>query len=246
MVVVLAAMLLGEFTGGITYGVLLVLVGIGCMWEFWVLAGKAESNSAAGTGKPEATGRTAADNFGRSATKKWIGMAYIAFCMWLMWYFPKFGMGLTGVWGAPDWRIAPAFVVIVWANDICAYVAGITLGRKQKHKLWGRISPKKTWEGFVGGIVCAVAVAVVIGRFWIGTGGEDGGANMTVWALFGLVVGLAAVAGDLAESHIKRLADVKDSGSILPGHGGLLDRFDAMLGAVPAAFLFMIITLLVR
>ncbi len=82
-------------------------------------------------------------------------------------------------------------------------------------------------------------VAAAVGRFWAG-------GSVWLWALFGVVVALAAVGGDLAESRVKRAAGVKDSGRLLPGHGGLLDRFDATLGAVPVAFLFLLITHFVK
>lgn len=133
-------------------------------------------------------------------------------------------------------RFAAGFAVVVWANDVCAYLVGVTLGR---HKMAPRLSPHKSWEGFVGGLVGAVVVATFVGRFWIGVEFDLPG----IWGAFGLFVALAAVGGDLAESWFKRAAGVKDSGRVFPGHGGFLDRFDAMLGAAPVAFLFMMIFL---
>jgi phosphatidate cytidylyltransferase len=159
--------------------------------------------------------------------------------------FPFIGTGMAGSEGfalfalSPDgWdaRIAPAFIAVVWVNDIFAYLVGITLG---KHKMAPRISPHKSWEGFAGGIVGATVISALIGRFW--AGGE-----VWLWAAFGLLVAFAAVGGDLVESLLKRSAEVKDSGRILPGHGGMLDRFDATLGAVPVAFLFFLITYLLK
>ncbi len=210
VVLVLTAMLLGRMT----YTVLLGCITVGCTLELWRLA----------------TGRL----------PKWLGTLYIILCMAAMWFFPLIGGGMTSappeVW---DVRIAPAFIITVWANDTFAYLAGITLGRRGKHKLCERLSPKKTWEGFAGGIAGAMVVAAVTGRFWM-----EG--NVLLWTAFGLVVALAAVGGDLAESAVKRRAGVKDSGTLLPGHGGVLDRFDATLGAVPVAFLFFLITWLAR
>lgn len=132
------------------------------------------------------------------------------------------------------WRVV-AFFSIIWANDVFAFLVGITLGR---HRLCERISPKKSWEGFIGGIVAAMGVALLAAHLL----GED----MTVWAGLGLVSALAAVAGDLVESMFKRAAGVKDSGAIMPGHGGWFDRFDAVLTAAPVAviYLFMLIGIL--
>jgi phosphatidate cytidylyltransferase len=127
------------------------------------------------------------------------------------------------------WRMV-AFFSIIWANDVFAFLVGITLGR---HRLCERISPKKSWEGFFGGIVAAMGVALLAAHLL--------GENIAVWAGLGLVTALAAVAGDLIESMFKRSAGVKDSGAIMPGHGGWFDRFDAVLTAAPVAIIYFII-----
>ena len=187
----------------------------------------------------------------RSRAVKWGGVIYIGLCMAAIWFFPAIAGGMCGAGGIvgsgirllpgggfENWdpRIAPAFMVVVWANDVFAYLVGVAIGR---HKMAPRISPHKSWEGFVGGVAGATVTAAVVGRFWAG-------GDVWLWALFGVMVALAAVGGDLAESRFKRAAGVKDSGRLLPGHGGLLDRFDATLGAVPVAFVFLLITYLVR
>lgn len=128
--------------------------------------------------------------------------------------------------GYNAWRVV-AFFSIIWANDVFAFLVGITLGR---HRLCERISPKKSWEGFIGGIVAAMGVALLAAYLL----GED----MAAWAGLGLVSALAAVAGDLVESMFKRAAGVKDSGAIMPGHGGWFDRFDAVLMAAPVAVIY--------
>ena len=128
--------------------------------------------------------------------------------------------------GYNAWRVV-AFFSIIWANDVFAFLVGITLGR---HRLCERISPKKSWEGFIGGIVAAMGVALLAAHLL----GED----MAVWAGLGLVSALAAVVGDLVESMFKRAAGVKDSGAIMPGHGGWFDRFDAVLMAAPVAVIY--------
>lgn len=132
--------------------------------------------------------------------------------------------------------IVVLFIAVVWVNDIFAYLTGIAFGR---HKLWERLSPKKSWEGFFGGVVFAVIAAALAGKYLAG-------GSALVWGGFGLTVALAAVVGDLLESHFKRSAGVKDSGRLLPGHGGLLDRFDAIFVAAPFALLYLIIVVLVN
>jgi phosphatidate cytidylyltransferase len=115
--------------------------------------------------------------------------------------------------------------VTTWANDTFAYFAGHSFGR---HKLFERISPKKTWEGFLGGIAGSVVGALVVR--WLLLGAELGlGAAVVV----GLGAAVLGPLGDLAESMIKRAAGVKDSSRIIPGHGGLLDRIDALLFVGP-------------
>lgn len=115
-----------------------------------------------------------------------------------------------------------AFVMLlsVWVNDSFAYIAGSWLG---KHKMAPRISPKKSWEGFVAGSAGTVAVWVTAGRL----PGVDVSAGWL--AAIGIAASVAAVIGDLSESRIKREVGVKDSGTLLPGHGGYLDRFDSLI-----------------
>ena len=140
----------------------------------------------------------------------------------LFWFAPAlFALGwLRYIHGA-----SPVFwaVSIIVASDVAAYVFGRTFG---KRKIFPVISPGKTWEGFLGGLTAAGVVGVVLGIF---VGGD--------WALGGVLValltGLAGVMGDLLESYVKRCAGVKDSGKILPGHGGILDRLDSHLFGMP-------------
>ncbi len=114
---------------------------------------------------------------------------------------------------------------IIWANDIAAYGVGVTLGRR---KLAPAISPGKSVEGLVGGLVAAGVVAVAA-AFWQGWSAAG-------WGIVGLCVAGAGVVGDLSKSTMKRAAGVKDSGALLPGHGGVLDRFDAVLFGVPIGY----------
>lgn len=115
-----------------------------------------------------------------------------------------------------------------WASDTFAYFVGTYLGR---HKLCSMISPGKTIEGALGGLIGSVIAIVLLGNIFK--------LSMTHSVIMGLLVGVAAPLGDLVESAIKRFAGVKDSGRILPGHGGILDRFDSILFAVPAIYYYI-------
>lgn len=125
--------------------------------------------------------------------------------------------------GVYDYKLLLSFFVLIWANDTGAYCVGVVLGR---NKFFPRISPNKTWEGFFGGVLITILVGVLISRF-------DASLTVFQWALASLVVSTMGSLGDLVESMIKRSVGVKDSGSFLPGHGGVLDRFDAVIFAAP-------------
>lgn len=121
-------------------------------------------------------------------------------------------------------------LIIIWVADTSAFAIGKALGRT---KLAPKLSPGKTWEGAVGSGLVVVAVALLLP----GTAGLRG----IVKVIFALVVWLAALAGDLFESSMKREAGLKDSGSMLPGHGGFLDRLDSLLLAAPAAYIYLLL-----
>ena len=134
-------------------------------------------------------------------------------------------------WGATN--IVVALIIILSLNDTLAYLFGSLLG---KHKIWTRVSPKKSWEGFVGGLVTTMAVIGFIVH--IPYFQNDIFTNQYLWMGFAFVVIIAGTFGDFTESFLKRLAQQKDSGKILPGHGGILDRMDSLLFAVPAGFVY--------
>lgn len=136
--------------------------------------------------------------------------------------------GPAGTWRP---RVALGYIVIVWANDVLAYLIGKLSGGP--HKLSTRLSPKKSWEGFVGGVLGAVAAGLCFGR-WLG-------GSLWGWAGLALVAAVAGVLGDLAESMFKRAADTKDSGTLIPGHGGVLDRFDAVLLSAPFVAVYLML-----
>ena len=119
--------------------------------------------------------------------------------------------------------------VCIWLNDTGAYLVGCTIG---KHRLFERISPKKSWEGFFGGMAFCIA-AGSFAHLLIG-------GSQAVWIPFAIIVSVFSTWGDLVESLIKRTAGVKDSGNIMPGHGGVLDRIDSLLFVAPAILAFMI------
>ncbi len=127
-------------------------------------------------------------------------------------------------------EITAAMFVLIWVHDSFAYLTGISVG---KHLLAPRISPAKTWEGALGGLLFTLAAAWLI---WISYGKAS---SLTFWLVGGLIVTIASNAGDLLQSKLKRAAGVKDSGNMMPGHGGFFDRFDAVLVTAPAWVLWV-------
>lgn len=126
------------------------------------------------------------------------------------------------------WIVLGLFAII-WINDTFSYITGILLGR---NKLFERISPKKTWEGAIGGFVFSVAGGFALYTF-------SGEYSLGIWLIMAALIAISSVFGDLTESMIKRSLKIKDSGNILPGHGGLLDRFDSLLFASPVIYVFL-------
>lgn len=126
--------------------------------------------------------------------------------------------------------------IFLWLNDTGAYCFGSTLGR---HRLFPRISPKKSWEGSAGGAVVAVGGAVLIWFLADKHDVNDMGLSVYQWIGLALIVVIFGTWGDLVESLFKRTMGIKDSGTILPGHGGMLDRFDSALLAIPAAVIYL-------
>lgn len=125
--------------------------------------------------------------------------------------------------------------IFLWANDTGAYCTGSLFG---KHKLFPRISPAKSWEGSIGGGILVLIVASVM--YFIESQGENlSGLNLIEWLGLGLVVVVFGTWGDLVESLLKRTLGIKDSGYILPGHGGILDRLDSSLMAIPASVVYL-------
>lgn len=132
-------------------------------------------------------------------------------------------------------KIIIGLFILIWTNDTFAYIVGKSIG---KNKLFEKISPKKTIEGFIGGIVFAVLAGYLISKYYIKASPQFSEKSIMIWTSIALIVGIVGTIGDLIESKFKRIAGVKDSGSIMPGHGGILDRLDSVIFVAPIIFLY--------
>ncbi|MEZ7900383.1 MAG: CDP-archaeol synthase [Flavobacteriales bacterium] len=141
-------------------------------------------------------------------------------------------IGLSG-----NWSLLTGFFIILWTSDSMAYLVGRKFG---KHKLFPRISPGKTWEGFIGGVFFAVIAGYIYSLVT-----KDVQADSTInaslhWIVMSLIISVFGMLGDLSESLLKRSGGVKDSGSLLPGHGGVLDRFDGIFFSSPIILTYLL------
>ncbi len=132
-------------------------------------------------------------------------------------------------------KIIIGLFILIWTNDTFAYIVGKSIG---KHKLFERISPKKTIEGFLGGVTFAVLAGFLISKYYIQANYNFSQKSILIWISLAIIVGVMGTIGDLIESKFKRIAGVKDSGKIMPGHGGILDRLDSVIFVAPFVFLF--------
>lgn len=269
--IVLLAVVLGAATGFFTYALLLLFITVGGMWEFYKIAEATDARPRKIVGIAAGVALYATVFF---ATQQFAGIADVAsetiisFVLFILLLPAIFAVELFSITEHPLKNIASTmlgvvyvtlplaimlvipfmlsggewspwyflfYLFIVWGNDIFAYLVGITLGR---HRLCERISPKKSWEGFIGGIVGALGVGATAA--WV----LD--ESYALWLGLAAVVAITAVLGDLVESMFKREAGIKDSGKIMPGHGGLLDRFDALLLSSPFALAFLIVVELIK
>lgn len=135
--------------------------------------------------------------------------------------------------GGFNGRVLLAVMIIIWSSDVGAYLSGMAFGQRHGHKLFPSISPKKSWEGYFGGLFLSLAAGWCVGYF-----------SMVDYPwyhclILALLVNISSTIGDLVESQLKRNFGVKDAGSIMPGHGGLLDRFDGALLAFPVSVLYI-------
>ena len=173
------------------------------------------------------TRKTYLRNMGYSA----LGLIYISLSLGLL-------LNLRTFYPGPALENINKFLVLMiilslWVNDTMAYLVGSLIGKTPLTK----ISPKKTWEGTIGGIIFAVIAMGAVGYF-LSSGFEM--QTVTQWMIVAAIASIAGTFGDLLQSKLKRLADVKDSGHIMPGHGGFLDRFDSLLFATPFIWLYIV------
>jgi phosphatidate cytidylyltransferase len=166
--------------------------------------------------------QTTVRGFGRLA----FGLLYLSLPWGMMLGLRQTGMG--GLLGDIGWMVPIIMIGSIWINDTMAYIVGSFIGKTPL----SAVSPKKTWEGTIGGVILSVVVVALIARFGFNVG--------WLYAIaIPLISAVSGTLGDLFESKLKRLAGVKDSGNMMPGHGGFLDRFDSMLIATPAVWLFL-------
>jgi phosphatidate cytidylyltransferase len=154
-----------------------------------------------------------------------VGVIYISLPLGLMMYF----FDPVVVSGPNHYGIVLGFLLVLWLNDTGAYFTGSLIG---KHKLFERISPRKTWEGSVGGALFALLTAWGLSYIFRQL-------DVTQWMILAIIIVLTGTLGDLVESMLKRSLGIKDSGNIMPGHGGMLDRFDAVLLSAPFVFVYL-------
>ncbi|CAM3883695.1 phosphatidate cytidylyltransferase [Flavobacterium cucumis] len=129
-------------------------------------------------------------------------------------------------------KILISILILIWANDTFAYLVGKTFG---KNKLFPSVSPKKTIEGFLGGMLFTVISSVLLSKFYIESN------ILYIWIVIAIIVSVFSTLGDLIQSKFKRVAGIKDSGKIMPGHGGILDRLDSIIFVIPFINLFYLI-----
>jgi len=151
-----------------------------------------------------------------------VGVLYIALPFGLMNFFYLPGLHYTFI-------ILLGFFVILWINDTFAYLFGSAFG---KHRLFERISPKKSWEGSIGGALVSIIAVWLFASF-------DHSLSLIQWITITVIIVISGTLGDLVESMLKRSLNCKDSGTLLPGHGGILDRFDAVLISAPLIFVYI-------
>lgn len=165
---------------------------------------------------------TKRDNPFRNIAFTVLGIVYVALPLSLLNYIVLSN-------GVFHYQTMLGFYFMLWASDTGAYLFGSKMG---KRKLFPRVSPGKTWEGSVGGAMCSLLVAFILARYYTHLVLAD-------WVVIALILVIVGTLGDLVESLYKRSKNVKDSGTILPGHGGILDRFDSLLLSAPFVFCYL-------
>ncbi len=161
-----------------------------------------------------------------------MGLVYVAFPFALLNYF---ALSYSSYRIGFQTHLLLGFFILAWANDTGAYAFGMSIGR---NRLFPRISPKKSWEGLIGGVFTTILTSWILSLFFLDV-------SLTHWIAIGIIITIMGVFGDLVESMFKRSLGLKDSGKFLPGHGGLLDRFDAVLLSVPIVFVYLEMMMLI-
>ncbi len=251
-----------RLAGGIIFTAFLLFVTCGCTFEFFRIVGKQGASPCRPLGYAY-TSIALLSLTGISAFNSNIGFAAFGIAMTLL----PIAFGLSAIvqlWNHSEqpfrdaaYTLIPLFyvaiplglmpllhvshnvlvmvLIMVWMNDNGAYMGGSLLG---KHKMWERHSPGKTWEGTAIGVAFTIATALIVGPLF------NNSIAWYHWLVIGLICSVIDTLGDLVESMLKRSVGMKDSGNIMPGHGGFLDRFDSLLIATP--FVFVYITLFVH
>lgn len=164
-----------------------------------------------------------------------LGLLYISLSWGLLIGIRSKELFGSGIWNAFEldrgWRIPIILIASIWVNDTMAYMVGSFIGKTP----FSKISPKKTWEGTIGGVILCVVFITVVGKLVF----TD--IDLSVFMAIATIAAIVGTIGDLLESKIKRMANVKDSGQIMPGHGGFLDRFDSLLLATPIVWLYLFV-----
>ncbi|MCA0348109.1 MAG: phosphatidate cytidylyltransferase [Flavobacterium sp.] len=158
-------------------------------------------------------------------------IGYIIFPFILINYVPIGNKGYNS-------DILITIIILIWTNDTFAYLIGKNFG---KNKLFPSVSPKKTVEGFVGGLFFSIIAGVLISKFYINPKPSYLNTSILIWSISAIIISIFSTLGDLIESKLKRIVGVKDSGVIMPGHGGILDRLDSIIFVIPFINLFYII-----
>lgn len=158
-----------------------------------------------------------------------LGVAYVALPLSVLNAFYFYGLNQP----EPSYAFLLGYFIILWLYDSGAYLVGKFTG---KHLLFQRISPKKTWEGIAGGLTVGILAAWGISRFFTQL-------SLAEWIFLSVLIIVFSTFGDLVESMLKRSVDVKDSGTLLPGHGGILDRFDGVLLSAPVVYMYLYLVL---
>lgn len=246
-----------QTVGDVAFGLFLLFVTCGCTFEFFRIAAQQQARPCRPLGYAFAVialmalvGLNALSAvhglilFGTAMTI--LPMAFIVAAIVQLWYgseqpfreaaytlLPMFyvaiPLGLMPLIHS-SYNAMVMLIILVWVNDSAAYMGGSWLG---KHKMWPRHSPGKTWEGTAIGVLVTALLAVFVGPLF------NSGIAWYHWMVLGLICSVVGTLGDLVESMLKRSVGLKDSGNIMPGHGGFLDRFDSLLAITPCAFVYL-------